>query len=121
MFCKDMKPLREQGVKLPVRTLNTKPRFFLTLSAVVLLVFWGSILIAGTVEALVTDFEEECCSDCSSACGCVNCPPSLTSIDVAKPDLVVLPQAHPRLAPDLSPDPEQKWFKSIDHPPQNFC
>jgi hypothetical protein len=83
------------------------------------LIILASFFMVGNVEVFAEDCDEGCKDDCASACDCVNCPPSLIYIDIKYWNHADLPTVFPPLAPDESLNMEQKWFNSIDHPPQD--
>jgi hypothetical protein len=120
-----------------MRLFNSKQRPFRFLTALISLLVLAALLLPETVEAFAEGFGDDCSNDCNndcsndrnndcndgctSACGCMNCPPSLYIIDISLLGHSALPMIVSQLALDFSLNPEQKWFNSIDHPPQNSC
>ncbi len=114
------------GVKLLVSKVISKSKCLYGLKVVLSLVIVASLLtllMLGNVEVSAEscdqDCRDECHDDCSSACDCVNCPPSLVFIHHTYWTHTDLRAVLPTLVQDNSMKMEQKWFTSIDHPPQN--
>ncbi len=86
-----------------------------------------TLLMLGNVEVSAENCDQdcrnecrdECQDDCSSACDCANCPPSLVFIHTTYRAHSDLRNVLPPQARDIPLNMEQKWFSSIDHPPQN--
>jgi hypothetical protein len=102
-----------------MRAVNSKPYRFRPLFVLMLLVVFATLSLSGAVEVVAEDCDDRCGDECTSVCGCINCPPSLFFVNIAHSDQAALPVVLPRSASDSFLALEQEWVEGIDRPPQS--
>lgn len=113
-----MRPDVQQFVSTIISRSRSLP-VLVVLKSLVIVVSMLSLMVLGNAEAFAGHCEDECHDDCNSACDCIHCLPSLAAFQITDFDDTVSRTVLPPLAPDKPVRMEQKWFNSIDHPPQN--
>ena len=104
-----------------MRQINSKSIPFRLLLILMSLVVFATLPLAAAVDLLAEDCDDEGCDECTSVCGCINCPPPLVTIDIPGSDQAALPGLHSKTASDSFFELKQEWFDGIERPPRISC
>lgn len=102
-----------------MRALNSKPWCLRPPFVLMLLFVLATLSLSGAVEVFAEDCDDGCPDECTSVCGCINCPPSMVIIDISRSDQAALPVLLSWSTSGSFLELEQEWFDGIDRPPQS--